>query len=331
MGEPVRLGLTGDVMLGRNVDRRQRSRPPEAVWGDLLDQLLSLDGLVVNLECCLSTRGSPWTKTYRPFHFRADPAWAIDALDAAGVDACALANNHVLDYGPDALGDTFEALDAAGIAHAGAGRDLQAARRPAVFDLDGLSVGLLSFTDNTPEYAARTDSPGTFHVDIEGLDDRNRAALGRAVDRLFDADPDLAIASIHWGPNMRTEPPRAFRELARWLVDRGIDLVHGHSAHVFQGIEVVDGSPVLYDTGDFVDDYAVDEELRNDRGVLYVVELSGAGTPASLRMVPTEIGGCRVNHAPPAVVEWSLDRVRSLSQPCGAAVERAGDELVIDL
>ncbi|HKL30860.1 MAG TPA: CapA family protein, partial [Natrialbaceae archaeon] len=67
------IGFTGDVMLGRLVDEHQQRRPVTAVWGDFLDRLRALDALIVNLECCLSTRGEPWRRTYRPFHFRADP------------------------------------------------------------------------------------------------------------------------------------------------------------------------------------------------------------------------------------------------------------------
>nr|WP_276278645.1 CapA family protein [Halomicroarcula sp. SYNS111] len=109
-----RLGLTGDVMLGRLVDEYQQRRPAPAVWGDLEDHLRGLDGLVVNLECCLSARGRQWRRTERAFHFRAEPEWAVPALEAAGVDACALANNHVLDYEEEALLDTLGHLDEGG-------------------------------------------------------------------------------------------------------------------------------------------------------------------------------------------------------------------------
>ncbi len=99
----MRLGFAGDVMLGRRVDDHQRRRPPEHVWGDLLDRLQALDGFLANLECTLSTRGEPWTETRHPFHFRADPDWAVPALEAAGVDYCSLANNHLLDFHAPAL------------------------------------------------------------------------------------------------------------------------------------------------------------------------------------------------------------------------------------
>ena len=348
MSERLRIGLTGDVMLGRNVDRRQRhpSREPAAVWGDVRERLRSLDGLVINLECCLSTRGDPWERTYRPFHFRADPSWAIPALEAAGVDCCALANNHVLDFEEPALVDTLEHLDDAGIARAGAGRTLDEALEPAVFEvdrgadddrttadggIDPLKIALVSLTDNTPEYGAGVDEPGTAHVEIDVDDDRTRTRVKTALDRASAADPDLLVASLHWGPNMVTEPPPSFEAFGRWLVERGVDVVHGHSAHVFQGIEVHDGAPILYDTGDFVDDYAVDRELRNDRGFLYELHVDRDGVPVELGLVPTEIRDCSVHLADGDTATWSRERVRERSSAYGTTFERDGEELVLEL
>ncbi|WP_440991799.1 CapA family protein [Haloarchaeobius baliensis] len=325
------LGLTGDVMLGRNVDERQTRRPVTAVWGDVLERLQSLDGLLVNLECCLSKRGTPWQRTRRAFRFRADPEWALPALDAAGVDCCALANNHVLDFEEEALLDTLDWLDEGGFARAGAGRNREAAFAPARFELDGLDVAVVSVTDNTPEYAATERTPGTAYVDIHGDEDGTREALGAALDRAGSTEPDLVVASLHWGPNMVTEPPEAFRRLAHWLIDGGVDVVHGHSAHVFQGVEVYRGRPILYDTGDFVDDYAVDDELRNDRSFLFELRTTTRGDPASLRLVPTEIGNCAVHRAGPGVAVWSRKRMRALSARFDTSFERAGDGLVLDL
>ncbi len=324
----ARLGLTGDVMLGRKVDERQRRRPVGAVWGDLRGRLRALDGLFVNLECCLSARGRPWRRTNRPFHFRADPDWAIPALEDAGVNCASLANNHVFDFEEPALLDTLRHLDEAGIAHAGAGRDEREAVEPAVVDVGGLRVALISLTDNTPEYAAGPDSPGTAHVEIDVED-------GETVDRAFESaherDPDLVVASLHWGPNMVTEPPEAFEEFARWLVGQGADLIHGHSAHVFQGIELYEGSPICYDCGDFVDDYAVDPELRNDRSFLFELEVAVDGTLEELRLVPIEIDDCAVHRASPRAAEWSRERMCELSAPFGTGFERDDDHLVAEL
>jgi len=326
-----RIGLTGDVMFGRLVDERQRRRPVTAVWGDLLARLRDLDGLVVNLECALSTRGEPWRRTRRAFHFRADPDWAVPALERAGVDCCALANNHVLDFEEAALHDTLAALDAAGIAHAGAGRTRTDAFEPAAVSVADVDVAVVSVTDNTPEYAATASTPGTAYGEIDADDGKTRVAVGDALDRALAGDPDLLIASLHWGPNMVETPPERFRAFARWLVDRGVDVVHGHSAHVFQGVEVYRGRPVLYDTGDFVDDYAVDDRLRNDRSFLFELSVTPAGDPVELRLHPTVIDDCAVHEADPDAAAWSRDRMRDLSAAFGTSFARDGAGLVTTL
>lgn len=317
----MRLGLTGDVMLGRKVDERQRRRSVEAVWGDVLGRLRNLDGLFVNLECCLSTRGRPWRRTNRPFHFRADPDWAVPALEAAGVDFASLANNHVLDFEEPALFDTLDHLDEAGIERAGAGRDEREALEPAVVEVGDLRIAAIALTDNTPEYAAGSDSPGTARVEIDVDDSETRETVGRALELAGEHDPDLLVASLHWGPNMVVDPPEAFEEFAHWLVDRGVDLIHGHSAHVFQGVELYDGAPILYDCGDFIDDYRVDRELRNDRSFLFELEIAD-GTIEELRLVPTEIEDCAVHLASPRTAEWSRERMRERSEPFGTEFER---------
>ncbi|SEO23594.1 poly-gamma-glutamate synthesis protein (capsule biosynthesis protein) [Halogranum amylolyticum] len=327
----LHLGFTGDVMLGRNVDDRQRAerRPPEAVWGSTYDRLRALDGLFVNLECCLSTRGSPWAVTYHPYHFRADPNWALPALTRAGVSWVTLANNHVLDFGADALDDTFDALDDAHIPFCGAGVDEDDAWQPAVVDVGELTVALVGFTDNTPEFAATDDSPGTAYFDVAREDDRSR--VERALAAAHESDPDLVVASLHWGPNMVERPPKSFQRFAHWLVESGVDLVHGHSAHVFQGVELYRGVPILYDTGDFVDDYAVDPDLRNDRSFLFEVVVTTAGDVESVRLSPTEIANCSVDPAPAHVAEWSRDRMVDLSAAFGTQFGRDGESLVLDV
>ncbi|MDF9744838.1 CapA family protein [Natrinema salsiterrestre] len=356
----VRIGFTGDVMLGRLVDDRQRSRPADAVWGTVRERLRGLDGLVINLECVLSTRGREWQRTHRPFHFRADPDWAIPALEAAGVDICSLANNHVLDYEEVALRDTIDALAEAGIAHAGAGETIDEALEPAVLTIDGsgtdgaeqhadgddgLDVAVVSFTDNTPEYAADEASPGTARIEIDESrrdsrsrtrsddvdDSETRRRVRDALERARETNPDLLVASLHWGPNMVTEPPESFRAFGRWLVEEGVDVVHGHSAHVFQGIEVHEGSPIVYDAGDFVDDYRVDPELRNDRSFLFVLAVTSEGRPPELRLHPTEIDACTVSEASPDAAAWSRERMRELSEPFGTEFDRDGDALVLPL
>ena len=327
-GTDARLGFVGDVMLGRGVDGRWSDGPPAGMWGSMYERVRSLDGLFLNLECCLSTRGDP--RPGRTYHFRADPSWAVPALRAGGVAWASLANNHVLDFGRTAFSDTLSRLTAGGIPHGGAGPDLDAALRPSVVDVGGLEVAVMAFTDRSPSYGAGPDAPGTAFVRMEPGSPRTRRLVDTAVERARETDPDLVVASLHWGPNWETRPARSQRRFARALVDRGVDVVHGHSAHVVQGVEVHRGRPILYDTGDFVDDYAVKPELHNDRSFLFELDVTD-GTVERLRLVPVEIEWEAVTRADEDAARWLRRQVRRLSAAFGTTFGREDDGLVVTL
>lgn len=327
----VRIGLTGDVMLGRLVDETHKQTEKTAVWGSLHSTLRDLDGVFINLECCLSTGGEPWQKTYRPFHFRADPSWAIPALNSIDVSACSVANNHILDFGEDALRDTLNQLETNGVSYAGAGLTRNDAFEPTLVTINSTTFALVSFTDNTPEYAASQTTPGTAHIEIDRDNPDTRTAVKNSLDEVKAHEPDVLITSLHWGPNMVETPPEKFRQFSRWLIDQGTDVVHGHSAHIFQGIEVYQNRPILYDTGDFVDDYVVDPDLRNDRSFLFVLEVSAAGAISTLRVIPTEIRDCAVHKASESAAEWSRERMRELSHPFGTTFSESNTHLLLEL
>lgn len=322
----LRIALVGDVMLGRGVDEALRFVPPHQPWGDVLPRLREADLRIGNLECAIAEDGRMWMRTPKVFHFRAHPR-ATRALRAAGFDAVSLANNHVLDVEVEGLLETLANLRAAGIAWAGAGRDLAEAERPALLSAHGVRVGLVAFTDNEPAFAAGPNEPGTFYVPIS----TRGGSLGRveaAMSAARDAGAEVVIASAHWGPNMRLRPTEEFRAFARAVVDRGADVFHGHSAHVFQGIEIRRGRPILYDTGDFLDDYMVDPELRNDWSFVFTVTLDEEGL-AALELDPVRLEYARVSLATGAERERILDRMVRLSMEMGTRFEREGGRLVL--
>src|SRR5918911_3348997 len=315
----VTIGLLGDVMLGRTVAERLRATPPELVWSEELRALCAgCDAVVCNLECCISPRGVPTRRVRRkPFFFRAPPV-AVASLVAVGVRAVSLANNHALDYETDALLDTLDHLVAAGVAHAGAGRDAAAARRGAVVTVGDARLGLLAVTDHPAEYAAGTAGPGVAWADLRrSLPDWVRSELER-----LRREADLTLAFPHWGPNMTTEPATWQRARARDLVAAGADLVAGHSAHVFHGVEHVDGVPVLYDLGDALDDYRVDPERRNDLGVL---ALWRPGSDPEIELVGLRLGFCETALARGSDADWIEGRLTRACAALGARVERLGE------
>jgi poly-gamma-glutamate synthesis protein (capsule biosynthesis protein) len=324
------LALLGDVMLGRGVGEQieRGMRSPESFWGDTLPVLRRADLVVAGLECAVTTHPVPWTRYPKVFHFKAPPR-ATAVLQAAGIRLVSLANNHTLDFEVEGLLETLDHLDAAGIAHAGAGRNLAHAQRPAVLEAGGLRVGMIAFTDNEPPWLAGADRPGTNYIEIRP----DGTTLRRVEERAAQAHAEGAqfvILSLHWGPNMRLRPPPHFREFARGALERGVDLIHGHSAHIFQGIEVHKGKPILYDTGDFLDDYAVDPELRNDQSLIFLAEIDGQGVQ-SLRMLPVRLTYAIVHRAVGGDHEAISARMQHLSAELGTRVQRAGSELRVEV
>jgi poly-gamma-glutamate capsule biosynthesis protein CapA/YwtB (metallophosphatase superfamily) len=316
----VTVALAGDTMLGRGVARALATTPPQAlVAPEVLAALGQADLVMLNLECCISDRGQPWDAPGKPFFFRAPPR-AVELLVLLGVDCVTLANNHALDYGVDALADTLAHLATAGIATVGAGADLQQARRPAILATGGLRVAVVGVTDHPSDFAAGPDRPGVAF-----------AALARQVPqwllqtvRETGASADATLVMPHWGPNMTTAPVRHVRRAAAALVGAGATLVAGHSAHVPHGV----AGPVLYDLGDFLDDYRVDPRLRNDLGLLFLVTLD-AGGPVRLEALPLKLEFCHTRLAAGDDAAWMRRRFRTACTTLGTMVENTADRLVV--
>ena len=265
------LAFIGDVMLGRGVNAELRHVDAESVWGTTLPVLRSADAVIANLECAITQRERKNPLAPKAFHFRADPV-AVDVLRAGNVRCVSLANNHSLDFGEDGFFDTLDALASADIAHAGAGRTLGHAAAPAIVHLPDLTLGIIGLTDNEPAFAATRRAAGTHYVDIEGAPPPG-IGLAELASHCRERKADLSILSLHWGPNMVTAPSARFRDFAHAAIDAGFDVIHGHSAHVFQGVEIYRGRPIFYDTGDFIDDYRVDPHLRNDWSFVFLVDV----------------------------------------------------------
>lgn len=282
----MRFVLVGDVMLGRLVNETLKREPATYPWGDTLPLFQQSDFRACNLECALADHGAPWSATPKIFHFRSD-AKNVAALQAAGMTAVSLANNHALDFGEEALFEMLQTLDHARIARAGAGRTLDEAARPAVIEMQGLRVGWLAWSDNEPDWAATATRPGIFYVPTRVMSQRARR-LFDLIGQLKEDGVDWVVVSAHWGPNWGTAPPADHPPFARALIDAGADLIVGHSGHVVRGVEFYRGRPILYCVGDFVDDYAVDPQERNDRSYLVSLEIVGRRL-RSLRLYPTVI------------------------------------------
>lgn len=317
----VTLALAGDTMLGRGVAERLRTAAPHTLFAPRIKEVVDeADAFVVNLECCVSARGQRWPDPTKKFFFRAPPR-AVEALTWLGVDCVTLANNHALDYGPDALRDTIDTLTRGEIAVVGAGRNVAAARRPARLTRRGVDIAVTGVTDHPSDFAAGPDSPGVAYADLpNGVPGWLRDQVATLA-----ASADVVLVTPHWGPNMVASPVPHVRAAAHALVRAGATVVAGHSAHVFHAVE----GPVLYDLGDFVDDYAVHPVLRNDLGLLFLLTVDAAG-PIRLEAVPIALGYSRTEIARGNDHVWIADRFIRACARFGTEARRSGDRVVIE-
>lgn len=315
MDQFLTIGLTGDVMLGRTLDQIIDRKGFEYPWGNVLPLLRKADVNIINLETTLTESKQ---KEHKTFNFKAAPE-KVQSLLTANITVANLANNHTLDFGHLGMKETIRTLDRAGIKHTGAGKNAHEAKSPALTESHGLTIGVLGITDNEPGWEAGT-KPGTYYVDLEKRSEHKK--LLPEIHALRER-ADIVIVSVHWGPNMRERPADEYVDFAHLLARNGVDIVHGHSAHILQGIEYADHCLILYDTGDFVDDYVVDPVLRNDLAAYFEVSADDSGL-RDLRIVPTRISEYQVNIAEGEERDWVIQRLSQLSAPWQTRIDADG-------
>lgn len=300
------------------------------IWGDALAELerVAPNLRLINLETSITTSDNYWKS--KRIHYRMQPQ-NIPCLSAAKIDYCSLANNHTLDWGYAGLNETLETLKQARIQFAGAGRNLAEAAAPAVMNVPGKGrVIVFSFgsTDSgiPLSWEAGEDRPG---INLRDRSDRSVDDVKQQV-RDLEQPGDIFVASIHWGGNWGYEILPEQREFAHKLIDEaGIDLIHGHSAHHFKGIEVYRDRPIIYGCGDFIDDYegiGGYEVYREDLAMMYFVRCDLAtGQLIQLRTMPLQIRHFRVNRVTKEDALFVRDLLNREGKPLGTRIELKPD------
>jgi len=253
-------------------------------------------------------------------------------LTAVKIDCCALANNHILDWGYAGLTETLNTLKEAGIRSSGVGEDIEEAQEPAVLDVKGkgrvIVFSMGSETSGIPlSWAASKSKAG-----VNLLRDTSEQTL-RDTQRKIEtikSQGDIVVASIHWGGNWGYDIPFEQREFARRLVsEASVDIVHGHSSHHFKEIEVYENKLILYGCGDFLNDYegiGGYETFRSDLCLMYFASVDAAtGNLLSLDMKPMQIMHFRVNDASRNDAVWVKESLNHLGRKIGDSVELKED------
>jgi poly-gamma-glutamate synthesis protein (capsule biosynthesis protein) len=291
---------------------------PDYPYANLSVFFKNADVGLVNLECPVSTRGKALRG--KKFTFRGRPS-AAAALRRNGINVVSLANNHILDYGPLALADTLQALDAANVAHAGAGKNLSASRRPAVLKFPtGQTVAVLSYSLTYPaSYYATSRKPGTAPGDLY----------------LVQADVDSACAwatavvvCFHWGGELIPEPRAYQTDLGHAAIDAGAALVVGTHPHILQGVEWYHDGVILYSLGNLAFGGGHSRDAIQSALLRVVFNADGCVESVRARGLSVDNDRTRFRPAPLSGAEnlALVQKLSLLSQPWGTRVSLANDE-----
>ncbi|MFZ2173189.1 MAG: CapA family protein [Rhodococcus sp. (in: high G+C Gram-positive bacteria)] len=355
MADTVTLFLAGDVMTGRGVDQilphpggpklrepyvrdardyvalaeAENGVFPKPVgfawpWGVALSVLekAAPDVRIVNLETSVTT-----SRDYAPgkgIHYRMHPQ-NIGVLTAARIDVCGLANNHVLDFGIRGLEETVDVLTAAELQPVGAGRDDAQAWRPAAVQAGAVRLLVWSVGSVSSGIASSAGATAS-HPGVALLPDLSAKTADHVLERIdaVRGPADLVVVSVHWGSNWGYAVPDEQVRFAHYLVDGGVDMVHGHSSHHPRPLEIYRDRPVLYGCGDLINDYEGIrgyEQFRDDLRLLYLpVFASGSRGLCGMRMVPVRARRMRLERASAADACWLRDVLTKSSRPFGTRV-----------
>lgn len=307
----------GDIMLG------DRTRSYLAEHGDDypfqgVGPLLSRADIVFgNLEGPLARRAA---RVDRVYSYRVKPESA-HTLSRAGINAVTLANNHLLDCGREGVLETIDALDSAGVAAVGAGRDAASAHQPAILHAGSLRIGLLGYYWNR-RCAAVGDLPGSATDSAEALA-ADIVPLRKRVDRI--------VVAFHWGVPYERDPGEDVRIKARLAVDLGADAVVGHHPHVVQAFEVYRQTPIFYSVGNF----AFGSGSSRSEGLLVGFDFEPDRTITRVYPIYVKNRDPRVAYQPKTLRGQAafrrLNRLQSLSGEHGAALHIDQDRGLIEL
>ena len=238
---PIVIHATGDV----NLDPAQLGlvrQSYEAPWDGVRELFRSDDVSVINLECAAGEGGSKVPD--KEFNFRCPRGFA--AMRGSGVDVANQANNHSLDFGPEAMLNARVNLSRAGVVPVGTGRNVVEANEAAIIDVRGTKIAVLGFGGVIPfrDWLATPTRPGM----SDGDDIGSMVAAVKAA----DAVADHVFVAIHWGAERETKPQAADVERAKAMIDAGADGIFGHHAHRLQPLEFYKKRPIFYGLGNFV-------------------------------------------------------------------------------
>ncbi|MBA3051589.1 CapA family protein [bacterium] len=256
----ISIIAVGDIMLGRHIakDMAKKGKGYSHPYKLVKNLISSADIAFANLECPISSKG---VSTGKKYSFCASTK-NLEGLLYAGFDVLALANNHIMDYGPEAFSETLKLLKNKNITYVGAGNNLEEARKAGFFKFANTRIAFLAY-DCTFRWSFATDkkagiAPGRIKEIQQDISKAKKVS-------------DIIIVSFHWGNEYTSTASKFQKNLAHKTIDAGADIIIGHHAHVIQEIEFYKEKPIIYGLGNFIFDQAFGD-TRKGLAVKFIIK-----------------------------------------------------------
>jgi len=312
----IRIAFGGDTFMDMVFEEYAELYGVDYAWNDIAPIFQNSHIGFVNLETSVSTVGQSTKREGYGFQTLPDK---LEGYKNAGINVVSCANNHVGDYGIQALEDTMRHLDTYDIACSGIGSCLDDVRKPVFFECEGIKIGILSYCEIIPDksWVAGAYSPG-----FSGITEETLELYLEDIEK-YDSQCDILIVSVHWGIEHTQEVTVTQKELARKFIDCGADMILGHHPHVLQPIEFYMGKPIFYSLGNLIflkqDDFA-------GRTAVFRAEFDKNGF-VEAKMFPVNISGCKANILPESSVLFNniLANMAEISAPFGTGISKYGE------
>lgn len=299
--EKISLVFAGDILLdgfvGGQIDKYGVNFP----FAKVAPVLKKADIAFANLETPVSVRGKAAAKT---FAFRSKPA-ALGGLSYAGIDGVTLANNHILDYGQQAMLDTLIHLDRNNIGHTGAGSNIEQAFKPYVKTVKGKRIAVLGASrvlSDPSWYAGKNNSGAASAYTAEPL----LSAIKKSA-----KENNYTVVYLHWNEEFKDYPENYARSLAKQMIDSGADIILGAHSHCLMGIEYYKHKPIYYSLGNFVFNKSTRGGEKTLHSMLVDFTISNSGITSMI--TPVKIIGGQPNFMNAAYNKEAIKKLSKLS------------------